>query len=101
MDNDDSNEPSGSSNVPDTGKPEDPEPAGIGKLYKAQTPTRKEMVNTFGRFCDLTHRDTNAIVMYFGVYSKTHLAEFLHEHWKDILIQWQKHNTPIETVLSG
>ena len=42
------------------------------------------MVKMFKRFCDLTATDANAIVVYFGVYSKARLAEFLHEYWKDM-----------------
>ena len=41
----------------------------MGKFYKAQTPSNKMMVKMFRRFCDLTEQDTNAIIMYFGVYS--------------------------------
>jgi hypothetical protein len=52
------------------------------------------MVKMCKRICDLTNRDTNMIVMHFGLYSKTCLAEFFHEHehWKDKLTQWQKHH---------
>ena len=50
------------------------------------------MVKMFRRFCNLTDCDANAIVMYFNVYSKAHLAEFLHDHWKDTFTQWQKHH---------
>jgi hypothetical protein len=45
------------------------------------------MVKMFKNFCDLPNRDSNAIVVYFGIYSKGFLAEFLHEHWKDTFIQ--------------
>jgi hypothetical protein len=69
---------------------EDPENAGTGKFYKAQTPNGKAMVKMFRRFCDLTDRDASAIVVYFGVYSERRLAEFLHDHWKDTFTQWQK-----------
>ena len=48
------------------------------------------MVKMFRRFCDLTDQDANAIVMYFGIYSEAHLAEFLNDHWKDTFTQWQK-----------
>jgi hypothetical protein len=63
---------------------------GLAKIYKAQTPNGKAMVKMFRRFCDLTDRDASAIVVYFGVYSESRLAEFLHDHWKDTFTQWQK-----------
>lgn len=63
---------------------------GMGKFYKAQTPNGKEMVKMFNKFCDLTNRDANTIGVHRGVYCKGHLAEFLHEQWKDTFIQWQK-----------
>ena len=68
-------------------QPEDPENAGTGKFYKAQTPNGKAMVKRFKRFCDLTDCDASAIVVYFGVYSEGRLAEFLHDHWKDTFTQ--------------
>jgi hypothetical protein len=74
----------------DDRKPEDLENAGNGNFYKAQTLNGKTMVKMFRRFCDLTDQDTNAIVVYFGVYSEARLAEFLHDHWKDTFTQWQK-----------
>ena len=92
MEDNDSNKSSRSSDASDEGKPEDPEWVGMGKFYKAQTPNRKQMVKMFRRYCDLTDHDTNAIIMYFGVYSKARLAEFLHGHWKDTFTQWQKRN---------
>jgi hypothetical protein len=63
---------------------------GMGKFYKAMTLNRKKMVMMFKRFCDLTDHDANAIVMYFGINSKAHLTEFLHDQWKDTFTQWQK-----------
>ena len=70
--------------------PEVPEWVGTGKFYKPQALNRKAMVNMFKKFCDLNDRDANAIVVYFGIYSKGCLAEFLHEHWKDTFIKWQR-----------
>jgi hypothetical protein len=90
MEDPDSKESESEPDVTDDGKPEDPENAGNGKFYRAQTPNGKKMVKMFRRFCDLTDRDANVIVMYFGVYSKARLAEFLHDHWKDTFTQWQK-----------
>jgi hypothetical protein len=78
MENSDSNESSIDSNDSNEDELEDPEWAGMGKFYKTQTPNRKEMVKMFKRFCDLTDRDASAIVVYFGVYSEAHLAEFLY-----------------------
>jgi len=71
---------------------EDPENAGTGKFYMAQTPNGKAMVKMFKRFCDPPDQDASAIVVYFGVYSEGCLAEFLHDHWKDNFTQWQKHH---------
>jgi hypothetical protein len=90
MEDNDSNESSSDSDAPNEGDPEDPEQVGTGKFYKAQTPNGKKMVKMFKRFCDLTDHDANAIVMYFGIYSKACLAEFLHDHWKDTFTQWQE-----------
>ena len=64
--------------------------AGTGKFYKAQTRNGKAMVKMFRRFYDLTDHNASTIVVYFGVYSKGRLAEFLHDHWKDTFTQWQK-----------
>jgi hypothetical protein len=69
---------------------EDPENAGTLKYYKPQTPNGKIMVKMFCRFCDLTMKDANAIVIYFGVCAVKHLAAFQQDHWKDTFIQWQK-----------
>jgi hypothetical protein len=91
MEDNDSDESSRSSDASYEGKPKDPEWAGTGMFYKTQTPNWKHMVKMFRRFCDLTVGDANTIVVYFIVYSKARLAEFLYEHWKDT----------IETVLSG
>jgi len=71
-------------------QPEDPVNAGTGKFYKAQTRNGKAMVKMFRRFYDLTDHNASTIVVYFGVYSKGRLAEFLHDHWKDTFTQWQK-----------
>jgi hypothetical protein len=86
----DSDESSSDLDAPDEDDPEDPEQAGMGKFYKAQTPNGKNMVKMFKTFCDHTDRDANTIVMYFGIYSKASLAEFLHDHWKVTFTQWQK-----------
>jgi hypothetical protein len=74
----------------DGDQPEDPDNAGTGKFYKPQTPNGKAMAKMFHRFCDLTKRDANAIVVYFGVYSVARLATFQQDHWKDTFTQWQK-----------
>jgi hypothetical protein len=74
----------------DGDQPEDTDNAGTGKFYKPQTPNGKAMAKMFRRFCDLAERDANAIVVYFGVYSEGHLADFLHTHWKDTFTQGQK-----------
>ena len=87
MEDPDSNESNRSLSVSDEGDPEDPKQAGTGKFYNAQTPSGKQMVKMFKRLCDLTDRDANAIVLYFGIYSKAGLAEFLHDHWKDTFTQ--------------
>jgi hypothetical protein len=88
MEDNDSDE--SSSDAPKEGGPKDPEQAGTGKFYKAQTPNVKKMVKMFERFCNLTDHDANMIVMYFGIYSEARLAEFLHDHWKDTFTQSQK-----------
>jgi hypothetical protein len=48
------------------------------------------MAKMFCQFCDLPKQDANAIVVYFGMYSITHLAIFQDDHWKDTFAQWQK-----------
>jgi hypothetical protein len=64
------------------------------------------MVKMFSKFCELTNWDASAIIVYFGVYSKGKLAEFLHEHLTDTFVQWQKYHphrdrTEMAMVLSG
>ena len=82
MEDNDSDE--SSSDAPNKGDLKDPKQGGTGKFYKAQTQNGKKMVKMFKRCCDLTDRDTNAIVVYFGIYSEASLIV-----------------TPIEMVLSG
>ena len=89
-DEDEDSDDSSVSSVESDAQPEDPEHAGTGKFYKAQTPNGKAMVKMFRRFCDLSDQDANAIVVYFGVYCEKRLAEFSHDHWKDTFTQWQK-----------
>jgi hypothetical protein len=90
MEDNDSKESESEPDATDDGQPEDPENAGNGKFYKAQTPNGKKMVKMFQRSCDLSDCDPNVIVMYFSVYSKARFAEFLHDHWKDTFTQWQE-----------
>ena len=40
----------------------------MGKFYRARAPNGKAMLKMFKKFCDLTNRDANVIVVYFGVY---------------------------------
>lgn len=90
MEDNDSNKKRCNLDASNEDEPEDPEQAGMGTFYQAQTQNWKQMVKMFRRFCDLTVQDANAFVMYFAVHSKACLAEFLHEHWKDTFTQWQK-----------
>jgi len=76
----DSEESESEPDATDDGEPEDPENAGNGKFYKAQTPNGKTIVKMFRRSCDLTDHDADTIVVYFGKYIEAHLAEFHHDH---------------------
>ena len=64
-----------------------------GKTYMPRTEGGKAMAKMQRKFCPLTKADTNAIVVYFGVYSENRLAEFQEAHWKDTFTQWQKRHT--------
>jgi hypothetical protein len=60
------------------------------QVLQGPTPNGKIMDKMFKRCCDLTDHDTNAIVVYFGIYSEACITEFLHDHWNDTFTQWQK-----------
>lgn len=84
MNNDNDADESNASN----GVPKDPEQVGMGKFYKSQTPNGKAMVKMFKKLCNFPYLVTN-IVVYFGVFIKGFLAEFLCTLWKDMFTQWQ------------
>ena len=68
----------------------DPKNVETAKYYKPQTSKGKALTKMFCQFFDLPARDTNAIVVYFGIYNIKRLVAFQQDYWKDTFVQWQK-----------
>ena len=61
---------------PEEEEQEDPSDGQAGRTYTPRTEGGKAMAKMLRKFCRLTKADANAIVVYFGVYSKNRLAKF-------------------------